>query len=160
MEDTQRSQTISTQNRKTAEQSIRTLGKSVENPENVERPPLLVRESTTTRIRILAENNPDLVFTSLAHRNDLYLLGQSFLAVRKNKAGGVDKVTATEYAENLDPNLYNLYMRLRRGQYAAQPVKRIWIDKENGKKRPIGIPALEDKIVQKAVSTLFDPTQA
>jgi group II intron reverse transcriptase/maturase len=64
-------------------------------------------------------------------------------------------VTAKGYAENLDENLYNLYQRLRRGQYVAAPVKRVWIDKEGGKKRPIGIPALEDKIVQKAVATIL-----
>ena len=64
-------------------------------------------------------------------------------------------MTAKDYAKNLDENLYNLHQRLRRGQYVASPVKRIWVDKENGKKRPIGIPALEDKIVQKAVTTLL-----
>ena len=66
----------------------------------------------------------------------------------------MDKVTAKEYAGNLDENLYKLHERLLRGQYVASPVKRIWVDKEGGKKRPIGIPALEDKIVQKAVATL------
>ena len=67
----------------------------------------------------------------------------------------MDKITAKEYAVNLDENLYNLYQRLRRGQYVATPVKRIWVDKEDGEKRPIGIPALEDKIVQKAVATIL-----
>ena len=68
----------------------------------------------------------------------------------------MDKITAKKYAENLDENLYKLFQRLRRGQYVATPVKRIWIDKEGGKKRPIGIPALEDKIVQSAVSTILN----
>ena len=86
----------------------------------------------------------------------MYLLKKSFRQVRKSKSAGVDKITAKEYAKNLDENLYNLYQRLRRGQYVATPVKRIWIDKEGGKKRPIGIPALEDKIVQRAVSTLLN----
>jgi RNA-directed DNA polymerase len=73
----------------------------------------------------------------------------------KNESTGVDKMTAKQYAVNLDENLYNLYERLRRGQYVAAPVKRVWVDKEGGKKRPIGIPALEDKIVQKAVTTIL-----
>ena len=64
--------------------------------------------------------------------------------------------TAKQYAVKLDENLYNLYQRLRRGQYVATPVRRIWIDKGGGKKRPIGIPALEDKIVQRAVSTILN----
>jgi len=102
-----------------------------------------------------AEAEPGLVFTSLAHRIDYSLLRKSFRQLRKNASTGVDKVTAKQYAVNLDENLYNLFQRLRRGQYVASPVKRIWVDKEGGKKRPIGIPALEDKIVQKAVATLL-----
>ncbi len=78
------------------------------------------------------------------------------MKVRKSNAAGVDKVTAEEYAENLDENLCNLLERLRRGQYVATPVERIWIDKDNGKKRPIGITALEDKIVQKTVHTILE----
>jgi retron-type reverse transcriptase len=98
---------------------------------------------------MLAESEPDLVFTSVVDRIDLYLLKKSFRQVHKNKSAGVDKITAKEYAKDLSENLYKLYLRLRRGQYIAAPVRRIWIDKEGGKKRPIGIPALEDKIVQK-----------
>jgi len=113
-------------------------------------------ESSLGSIRMLAESDPELVFTSLAHRVDLDLLKKSFRQVRRSKSAGVDKITAKEYAEDLDENLYNLHQRLRRGQYVATPVKRIWIDKEGGKKRPIGITALEDKIVQRAVSTILN----
>jgi len=98
---------------------------------------------------MLTRRDPEMVFTSLAHRIDLYLLKQSFRKIRKNESTGVDKVSAKEYAENLEENLYNLHQRLRRGQYVATPVRRVWIDKEGGKKRPIGITAVEDKIVQK-----------
>jgi group II intron reverse transcriptase/maturase len=104
---------------------------------------------------MLAEAYPDLAFTSLAHWIDVSLLRKSFNQLRKNESTGVDKVTAKQYAEDLAQNLYNLYQRLRRGQYVALPVKRIWLDKEDGKKRPIGITALEDKIVQKAVAILL-----
>ena len=107
------------------------------------------------RIRVMAENSPDMIFTSLSHRIDMSLLRSSFRLVRKSKAAGVDKVTAGEYVKDLDNNLYNLHERLRRGQYVATPVKRIWLEKDDGRMRPIGILALEDKIVQKAVTTIL-----
>ena len=154
MGDTQKSQTISTDNQGIASQdahssSSRSGGKAVE------KPPVLVRETSLIRIKKLADADPDMVFVSLAHRVDLSLLEKSFRKLRKNESTGVDRITAKVYAANLDKNLYNLHKRLQRGQYVASPVKRIWIDKEDGKKRPIGIPALEDKIVQKAVATLM-----
>jgi len=155
MGDTRRSQTISTESQGIAKQAACDSGRCFKDPTGDDTPPLLVGESSLGRIRMLARSEPDLVFTSLAHRIDLYLLKKSFRQIRKSKSAGVDKVTAKEYAKDLDQNLYNLYQRLRRGQYVATPVKRIWIDKENGKKRPIGIPALEDKIVQKAVATIL-----
>jgi len=151
MGDTQRSQTISTDNRKIA---IMTMRK--DEPARKNGPPLLVGESSLVKIRQLAETNPDLVFTSVSHRIDFDLLKQSFKKLRKSESSGVDRKTAKEYAVNLDQNLYNLYGRLRRGQYVASPVKRIWIDKEDGKRRPIGITALEDKIVQKAASIILN----
>ena len=154
MGDTQKSQTISTENQGIASQEACDISLVSESPVN-DKPPILVGESSLVRIRMLAEADPDLVFTSLAHRIDLSLLQKSFRQLRKNESTGVDKITAKEYAVNLDENLYNLYQRLRRGQYVASPVKRIWVDKEDGEKRPIGIPALEDKIVQKAVTTIL-----
>ena len=150
MGDTQRSQTISTDNRKIAKQNT-------QNPNARDSEvPILVGESSLAKLRMMAEGDKNLVFTSLAHRIDYPLLKESFRQLRKSKASGVDKVTAVDYARNLDENLYNLYQRLRRGQYVASPVKRIWVEKEDGKMRPIGILALEDKIVQKAVTTLLD----
>jgi group II intron reverse transcriptase/maturase len=151
MEDTQRSQSISTQNQEIAKQGVC-------DPVTTDQqsgPPLLVGESSLSRIAAMARTDPAMVFTSLAHRIDLSLLKKSFKQLRKNESTGVDKMTAKQYAVDLDENLYNLYERLRRGQYVAAPVKRVWVDKEGGKKRPIGIPALEDKIVQKAVSTIL-----
>lgn len=154
MGDTQKSQTISTENQGIASQvahcSSRCSGEKAE-----EKPPVLVRETSLMRIKMLADADPDLVFVSLAHRIDMSLLEKSFRQLRKNESTGVDRITAKVYAVNLDKNLYNLYQRLKRGQYVASPVKRIWLDKEDGKIRPIGIPALEDKIVQKAVATLM-----
>ncbi len=155
MGDTQRSQTISTENQGIAEQAACESGNGSKNPAK-NGPPVLIRESSLVRIAALAQKNPEMVFTSLAHRIDLSLLKKSFKQVRKSDAAGVDKITAKQYAENLDENIYNLHQRLRSGRYVAAPVKRIWIDKEDGKKRPIGITALEDKIVQKAVATIMN----
>jgi len=118
--------------------------------------PLLVGESSLVRVRMAAEAGPEMVFTSLAHRIDVFLLKQSFFCLSKTSTPGVDQVTAKQYAEKLMDNLHGLYQRLSSGQYRAMPVKRVWIDKEDGKKRPIGVPALEDKIVQRAVATLLE----
>ena len=119
-------------------------------------------ESSLVRIKLAAIKNPDMAFTSIAHRIDLHLLKRSYREINKSKSTGVDKISAKEYSEDLDRNLFDLYTRLIQGKYKTCPVKRIWIDKEGGKKRPIGIPALEDKIVQKAVAILmtmiFDET--
>ena len=155
MGDTQRSATISTENQGIAAKVAGDSGQGFKDPPGEGRP-LFEGESSLVRIRMLAESEPDLVFTSVVDRIDLYLLKKSFRQVRKKKSAGVDKITAKEYAKDLDENLYKLYQRLRRGQYVATPVRRIWIDKEGGKKRPIGIPALEDKIVQRAASTILN----
>lgn len=154
MEDTQRSQPISPYNQEIAERAVLNSGKFY-NPDG-EGPPILRGHSSLVWIKELARDEPEMVFTSLAHRIDFSLLKQSFRQVRRSKSCGVDKMTAKKYALNLDMNIHNLHQRLVKGQYVAQPVKRIWIDKEGGKKRPIGITALEDKIVQKAVGKLLD----
>lgn len=108
------------------------------------------------RIAALAAEKKDLVFTSLVHNIDPDLLNDSYRRLRKDAASGVDGQTAEEYAKNLDGNLSDLYQRLKTQQYRATPVKRIWIDKEDGKKRPIGVTILEDKIVQRAVVTILE----
>jgi retron-type reverse transcriptase len=63
-------------------------------------------------------------------------------------------VTAASYAEHLEANRTDLYERLHGGRYTASPVKRVWLDKEDGSQRPIGMPAFEDNIVQRAVTML------
>lgn len=155
MGDTRKSPTISIKTQKIASQAASDPGRASASGA-CDTPPILIPESSLARIKELATLNPEMVFTSLAHRIDLHLLRKSFKQLRKNESTGVDKVTAKEYAAELDKNLYNLHQRLRRGRYVASPVKRIWIDKEDGKQRPIGITALEDKIVQKAVTSLLE----
>ena len=134
MGDTQRSQTISTQNHKIVKQVTHNTD-SVK-PGQDDGPPLLVGEVSLNNIAMQAKKNPDMIFTSLAHRINLSLLKEGFRRLKKGKSSGVDGKTANEYAENLDQNLYNLYRRLKKGQYTAIPVKRIWIEKEKGKQRP------------------------
>ncbi len=135
MGDTQRSPTISTESQGIAAKGAGDSGQGLADPPG-DGPPLLEGESSLVRIRMLAESEPNLVFTSVVHRIDFYLLKKSFRQVRKSKSAGVDKITAKEYARDLDENLYNLYQRLRRGQYVATPVRRIWIATRKISKRP------------------------
>jgi len=111
--------------------------------------------TTLQRIAEQAVQYPDMVFTTLAHMIDVDLLHEAYKRTSKKSAPGLDKVSAKDYAENLEENLNDLHERLRRGKYVAPPVERVWIDKENGKKRPIGKPTFEDKIVQRAVEMLL-----
>jgi group II intron reverse transcriptase/maturase len=87
---------------------------------------------------------------------DQDFLTEAFRRLKRGAATGVDEVTWAEYARDLDANVEALHGRLRALRYRAQPVKRAWLEKEGGKKRPIGIPALEDKIVQRAVVMLLE----
>jgi len=95
-----------------------------------------------------------MVFTTLAHLIDVDFLWEAYRRTRKSAAPGVDGVTARKYAENLEENLSDLHERLRSGRYIAPPVERAWIDEDN-KKRGIGKPTFEDKIVQRAVVMLL-----
>ena len=149
MEDTPRSQTISTQRQEIAQKAAHATAEKQTGAS-----PLMVRESSLLNLRMLAEADPGMVFNCIAHRIDVCLLRQSFRQLRKVRSAGVDKITALQYKERLMDNLHELHQRLRTGRYRALPVKRAWIKKEDGKERPIGIPALEDKIVQRAVAML------
>jgi group II intron reverse transcriptase/maturase len=80
----------------------------------------------------------------------------AWMRINKDAASGVDKLTAEEYSRNLTDNRNGLARRLKEKTYKAKLVRRTYIPKENGKERPLGIPALEDKIVQRAVATLLE----
>jgi len=110
------------------------------------------------QLRQIAEQaieHPDRVFTSLIHRMDFDFLREAFFLLRRDGAPGLSGLTVKDYEKVLEANLRNLHERLRTRTYVAPPIKRVWIDKDNGKKRPIGLTEIEDKIVQKAVSMLM-----
>ena len=102
-----------------------------------------------------AREHPERVFTTLHHLIDVDFLKSAYHCTRKDAAAGVDRVTAAEYAEHLEDNLQSLYRRYKEGRYVAPPVKRVWIEKEDGSQRPIGIPAFEDKVLQRAIAMLL-----
>ncbi len=94
---------------------------------------------------------------NLFHRLKVPLLKESFLRLRKDAAPGVDHVTWDEYGAQLDANLLDLQERLHRGSYHPQPVRGVPIPKPDGRVRLLGVPALEDKVVQQALVTLLEP---
>jgi RNA-directed DNA polymerase len=92
-------------------------------------------------------------FTALFHHiYDVDRLRTALFALKKGAAAGVDGETWEHYVENLETNLQNLFHRLKRGAYRARPVRRVYIEKvgKPGELRPLGVPAREDKIVQRA----------
>jgi group II intron reverse transcriptase/maturase len=103
------------------------------------------------RIRDAARRNRKVQFTALWHHvYTVNRLRQAYYALKRDAAAGIDGVTWRGYGENLEENLKDLSIRVQRGSFRAQPVKRVYIPKPDGRERPIGITALEDKIVQRA----------
>ena len=109
------------------------------------------------RIARLAVERPTMVFTTLAHHIDMDWLREAYRRTRKDGAVGVDGQTAQEYAANLEENLRSLLERFKSGHYVAPPVRRVHIPKGDGEQtRPIGIPAFEDKVLQRAVVMVLE----
>jgi len=108
------------------------------------------------RLSELAKEDPKRQFYSIAHMITFGALYAAFRGLRKKASAGVDGVTYEEYERNVAGNIQTLHERLRNGKYQAQPLRRVYILKENGKQRPISIPALEDKIVQKATVEILN----
>ncbi|MGA2890491.1 MAG: group II intron reverse transcriptase/maturase [Terracidiphilus sp.] len=108
------------------------------------------------RIAELAKKYPKRKFHSIAHLITVEELWTAFQSLRKNASAGIDGVTHTEYESSVEENLRQLHRRLVEGNYRVQPLRRVYIPKDNGQQRPISIPALEDKIVQKAVVNLLN----
>lgn len=115
------------------------------------------RKSTElSSLSFRARENPRLRFTSLAHYLTVDFLKICFKEMKKDRAVGVDGVTTGEYEENLEENLKELVEKLKRKGYRPQPVRRVYLPKQKGGRRPIGIPAVEDKIVQMAVKKILE----
>lgn len=109
------------------------------------------------RIRQAACRDKKLRFTNLWHHvYDVDRLREAYLQLKRDAAPGMDGQTWQRYGEDLEANLQDLSDRLARGSYRACPVKRSYIPKADGKQRPIGIPVLEDKIVQRATVAVLN----
>jgi group II intron reverse transcriptase/maturase len=107
--------------------------------------------SALERVRQAAKKDKKLRFTALLHHiYEPERLREAYFCLKKEAAPGVDGETWRHYGETLEDNLQDLSHRLKRGAYRAKPVRRVYIPKADGRQRPLGVPALEDKIVQRA----------
>src|SRR5271157_2110438 len=107
-------------------------------------------------VREAAQKDKKVRFTALLHHVTVDLLWDSYYQLKKQAAPGVDGVTWQEYGAGLGERLTDLHARVHRGAYRAQPSKRAYIPKEDGRQRPLGIASLEDKIVQQALVTVLN----
>ena len=115
--------------------------------------------STRTKLALIAQRareEPQCQFTSLAHLLDERFLAACYHRLGRDRASGVDGVTWKEYGEHLDENLRDLVTRMRAKRYKPLPAKRVYIPKDEHSKRPLGLPALEDKIVQKGIAEIME----
>src|SRR5437773_1312796 len=108
------------------------------------------------RVRQAAKGNKELKFTALLHHLTVDLLRASFYRMKREAAPGVDGVNWQEYETGLEDRLIDLHSRVHRGAYRAQPSRRVYIPKADGRQRPLGVAALEDKLVQQAVATILN----
>jgi len=109
------------------------------------------------RIAEIARQRPQERLTALNHYLDVEWLTEAFHRVRRNSAPGVDGQTVTQYEEHLEVNRPGLLDRAKSGAYLAPPVKRVYVPKDNGESRPIGIPTTEDKVLGRAIVMLLEP---
>src|SRR6185295_13420755 len=109
------------------------------------------------RIRQAAVRDKRVKFTSLMHHiYNLSVLREAFYGLKRDAAAGIDGETWRQYGEELESNLADLAGRLRRGAYRAKPVRRVFISKADGRQRPLGVTALEDKLVQRATVAVLN----
>jgi group II intron reverse transcriptase/maturase len=108
------------------------------------------------RVRNAARQRKKEKFTALLHHVSVELLRDAFLALKRRAAPGVDGLTWQDYEANLEGNLQELHAKVHSGSYRALPVRRRLIPKPDGKQRPLGIAALQDKIVQRALITVLN----
>jgi group II intron reverse transcriptase/maturase len=115
-----------------------------------------VASSALGRVREAARRDAKQRFTNLLYHVTVDLLRCAYKVLKRDAAAGVDDVTWREYGEGLEERLVDLHDRIHGGRYRAKPSKREWIPKPDGRQRPIGIAALEDKIVQKALVLILE----
>jgi len=108
------------------------------------------------RVRQAAKKDKQVKFTALLHHVDIALLRSSYYDLKRRAAAGVDGVTWQAYGDGLEERIADLHGRVHRGAYRAKPSRRVYSNKEDGRKRPLGIAALEDKIVQTAVARVLN----
>ena len=114
---------------------------------------------TLTKLALIsqrARKEPKFQFTSLAHLLNEGFLKECYYSLGRDRASGIDGVSWKEYGEHLDENLKDLVVRMKAKRYKPQPVKRIYIPKNEHEERPLGLPALEDKIVQKGIAKILE----
>ncbi len=102
-------------------------------------------------VREAAQNSSTLRFTALLHHINEQMLFESFMNLKKSAAAGIDGMTWHDYENDVESNVKDLHGRIHRGAYRAKPSRRVWIPKADGRKRPLAVASLEDKIVQQAV---------
>jgi len=107
-------------------------------------------------VRKAAMERKEMRFTALLHHLTVALLRESFYALQRKAAPGVDGTTWQEYENRLGDRLIDLHSRVHRGAYRAKPSRRVYIPKADGRQRPLGVAALEDKVVQQAVATIHN----
>jgi group II intron reverse transcriptase/maturase len=129
---------------------------NMEEPNSCRTPNRESEPSGLDRVRQAAKRDKKARFTALLHHVDIDLLRSSYFRLKRKAAAGVDGVTWEEYGEALEVRLADLHGRIHRGAYRAKPSRRVWIPKADGRQRPLGIAALEDKIVQHAVGTVLN----
>jgi len=114
---------------------------------------------TLTKLALISERarkEPNLQFTSLAHLLNVECLKECYYSLGRDRASGIDGVSWEEYGKRLGENLEDLVCRLKAKRYKPQPSRRVYIPKDEHSKRPLGLPALEDKIVQKGVAKILE----
>lgn len=107
------------------------------------------------RVYAAARRNKQAQFTALMHHVDVVALERAFRRLKRKASAGVDGETVETYEQNLAGNLKDLCKRVHTGRYRPQPVRRVYIPKSDGGQRPLGVPALEDKVVQGAVAEVL-----
>ena len=128
-------------------------------PEEVKRVPGTEPGRLSTKLNRLSEiakQNPTLKFTSLAHLLDAECLQQAYKELNPKATAGIDKITYKVYGKNLRRNIQELLQRLKDKKYNVTDIRRAWIPKLEGGKRPLGIAILEDKIVQRAAMKILN----